>query len=48
LKWSNEEQVWDKVKEELKELKVEIDKEADYKDIENEFGDVLCYTHTLH
>ena len=26
----------------MKELKVEIDKEADHKDIENEFGDVLC------
>lgn len=39
--WDNQEQVWDKVKEELTELKVEIDKGADYKDIENEFGDVL-------
>ncbi|MCF8461457.1 MAG: nucleoside triphosphate pyrophosphohydrolase [Flavobacteriales bacterium] len=39
--WDNQEQVWDKVKEELEELKVEIDKGADHKDIENEFGDVL-------
>ena len=39
--WDNQEQVWDKVKEELGELKEEIDKGADHKDIENEFGDVL-------
>ena len=39
--WDNQEQVWDKVKEELTELKVEIDKGANHKEIENEFGDVL-------
>ena len=39
--WDNQEQVWDKVKEELEELKVEIDKDANHKEIENEFGDVL-------
>ncbi|MCF8464629.1 MAG: nucleoside triphosphate pyrophosphohydrolase [Flavobacteriales bacterium] len=39
--WDNQEQVWDKVKEELGELKEEIDKGANHKDIENEFGDVL-------
>ena len=39
--WDNQEQVWDKVKEELGELKAEIDKGADHKEIESEFGDVL-------
>ena len=39
--WDNQEQVWDKVKEELGELKVEIDKGAEHKAIEDEFGDVL-------
>lgn len=39
--WDNQEQVWDKVKEELEELKLEIDKDANHKEIENEFGDVL-------
>ena len=39
--WDNQEQVWDKVKEELGELKEEIDKKADHKEIESEFGDVL-------
>ena len=39
--WDNQEQVWDKVKEELEELKVEIDKGANHKEIEDEFGDVL-------
>ncbi|MCF8276665.1 MAG: nucleoside triphosphate pyrophosphohydrolase [Flavobacteriales bacterium] len=39
--WDNQEQVWAKVNEELNELKVEIDKGADHKHIEDEFGDVL-------
>mgnify|MGYP003671352968 CR=1 FL=1 len=39
--WDNQEQVWDKVKEELGELKVEIDKGAKHQAIEDEFGDVL-------
>lgn len=37
--WDNQEQVWDKVKEELEELKVEIERKSDK--IEDEFGDVL-------
>ncbi|WP_159021313.1 nucleoside triphosphate pyrophosphohydrolase [Formosa sp. L2A11] len=38
--WEEPHQVWDKVEEELAELKVEIDK-GDQKEMENEFGDVL-------
>lgn len=37
--WDDKEQVWEKVKEELDELKVEIDNATDK--IEDEFGDVL-------
>ena len=37
--WDNREQVFDKVKEELGELKEEIDKGSDQ--IEDEFGDLL-------
>ena len=37
--WDNQEQVWEKVQEELKELKVEVDQQTDR--IESEFGDVL-------
>lgn len=37
--WDNKEQVWGKVKEELNELKVEID--ANSNNIEDEFGDLL-------
>jgi XTP/dITP diphosphohydrolase len=37
--WDNPEQVWDKVNEELTELKVEVDAKSDK--IEDEFGDVL-------
>lgn len=39
--WDNQEQVWDKVNEELAELKVEIDSNADRTKVESEFGDVL-------
>ncbi|MBI1286455.1 MAG: nucleoside triphosphate pyrophosphohydrolase [Flavobacteriales bacterium] len=39
--WDNREQVWDKVNEELVELKEEIDSNADRTKIESEFGDVL-------
>ena len=39
--WDNQEQVWDKVNEELGELKDEIDSNADKAKIESEFGDVL-------
>jgi len=38
--WEEKEQVWDKVKEELSELKEEIKKD-DKKAIESEFGDLL-------
>ncbi|MGB0932935.1 MAG: nucleoside triphosphate pyrophosphohydrolase [Lishizhenia sp.] len=37
--WDTKEQVWEKVKEELDELKVEVDNDTDEK--ESEFGDVL-------
>jgi len=37
--WDNETQVWDKVKEEVEELQVELDAKSDK--IEDEFGDVL-------
>lgn len=39
--WDNREQVWEKVNEELTELKVEVDSGASQEDIEQEFGDVL-------
>jgi len=39
--WDNQEQVWDKVNEELVELKDEIDSNASKEKVENEFGDVL-------
>lgn len=39
--WDNREQVWDKVNEELGELKTEIDSNASQEEIEKEFGDVL-------
>ena len=38
--WDNKSQVWDKVLEEIEELKAEI-KEGDIKKIESEFGDLL-------
>ena len=37
--WDNKEQVWEKVKEELDEFKVEVDSKSDK--IEEEYGDVL-------
>jgi XTP/dITP diphosphohydrolase len=39
--WDDQQQVWNKVQEELGELKEEIDKGADHAKIEDEFGDVL-------
>jgi len=39
--WDNEEQVWEKVQEELAEFKVEADKSSNQDKIEDEFGDVL-------
>ena len=38
--WDNKTQVWDKVLEEIEELKVEVQK-GDNERIESEFGDVL-------
>ena len=37
--WDNKDQVWEKVQEEIQELKVEIDSDSSI--IEDEFGDVL-------
>ena len=37
--WDNQEQVWEKVLEEIQELKIEVDKNSNR--IEDEFGDVL-------
>lgn len=37
--WENKNQVWDKLHEELSELKAEVEKDSDY--IESELGDVL-------
>ncbi|MFC2111227.1 nucleoside triphosphate pyrophosphohydrolase [Bacteroidota bacterium] len=39
--WDNNSQVWDKVIEELNELKEEVDNNAEQSKIENEFGDLL-------
>lgn len=39
--WDEESQVWEKVNEELAELKHEIDSKSSHEKIENEFGDVL-------
>lgn len=39
--WDNEEQVWEKVQEELTEFKAEADKESNIDRIEDEFGDVI-------
>lgn len=39
--WDKKEQVWDKVHEELQELKVEIEKPDNQIEIEKEFGDVF-------
>ena len=39
--WERAEQVWEKVEEEIKELKAEVEKKSTKEQIENEFGDVL-------
>lgn len=39
--WDKQEQVWDKVKEEMQELQTEIENGSDHTRIEDEFGDVL-------
>jgi XTP/dITP diphosphohydrolase len=41
FEWENREQVWDKVEEEIGELKENIENNAPQADIEEEFGDVL-------
>ncbi len=41
FEWDNKEQVWDKVEEELLELKESIAENHDQQHIEEEFGDVL-------
>ncbi len=41
FEWDTTDQVWDKVKEELEELKVAVDNEEGKERIEDEFGDVL-------
>src|ERR1051326_218903 len=39
--WEKPEQVWEKVQEELGELKTEVDQKAPLEKIESEFGDVM-------
>jgi len=39
--WEKPEQVWEKVEEEMKELRAEIDNMAAAEKVENEFGDLL-------
>ncbi len=39
--WDMPEQVWEKVQEEIQELKTEIDNKSSHQKIEDEFGDVL-------
>jgi XTP/dITP diphosphohydrolase len=39
--WEKPEQVWEKVQEELGELKAEVDQKAPLEKIESEFGDVM-------
>jgi XTP/dITP diphosphohydrolase len=39
--WDKPEQVWEKVQEEIAELKVEIDAQSSKEKIESEFGDVM-------
>jgi len=39
--WEKPEQVWEKVQEEINELKVEVESNASKEKIESEFGDVL-------
>lgn len=39
--WDKPEQVWEKVEEELRELKHEIDSKASLSKVEDEFGDVM-------
>lgn len=41
FEWENKEQVWEKVEEEIVELKEEVNQNADQARIEDEFGDVL-------
>lgn len=41
FEWENKEQVWDKVEEEMQELREVVDGQDDQSRIEEEFGDVL-------
>ncbi|MCF8349314.1 MAG: nucleoside triphosphate pyrophosphohydrolase [Bacteroidales bacterium] len=41
FEWKAREQVWDKVIEELNELKYEVEQESDKQHLEDEFGDLL-------
>jgi XTP/dITP diphosphohydrolase len=41
FEWKNREDVWAKVKEELEELREEVDNNAPKEKIEDEFGDLL-------
>lgn len=41
FEWSNSEDVWKKVQEELAEFKYESDKENNHEKLENEFGDLI-------
>jgi XTP/dITP diphosphohydrolase len=52
FEWSNKEEVWDKVKEELEEFRHEVDTNAAHEHLEDEFGDLLFslinYSRFLH
>jgi XTP/dITP diphosphohydrolase len=39
--WKEKEPVWEKIKEEINELHVEVEKKSDHKRVEEEMGDVL-------
>lgn len=41
FEWDNKDQVWEKVEEEMNELKAEVHNQSDKERIEDEFGDVL-------
>lgn len=41
FEWERREQVWEKVNEELEELKAEVEKGSTHEKLEDEFGDVL-------
>lgn len=41
FEWSNSDDVWKKVQEEMEEFKVEVTKENNHERVENEFGDLI-------